>query len=398
MARISYQKGSVERRQRKHGTIYVLRYRLRQGGEWVEKTEELKDRHGVPFTSSKSCKEIPKEVRRAADVRMVEINKVNDGAPRSLTMAEFLDGLWRLHKKKLKTSTAYNYDRMAERFIIPELGNKLLHEIDSEEITLFFARREAEQLSSAYRLTIYQIVQSMFALAAAYKKVKENPVNPKLHRPTLERKEKPALAAEEIRRVIELANPEYRTLLFCIAITGLRIGETLGLQWRDVDFSRRRLSIDRTLWTNVVQPPKTEASRRALHLPSALADALQAHKATSRWDGPEDFVFSREDGAALNANSVRLYVLYPALEQAGIKRGRGTHGFHLFRHSAASIVYAEMRDLTLAQELLGHTRLSTTADIYTHTSGSAEAATETLAREIWQSCGLTVAETSTQVN
>lgn len=88
----------------------------------------------------------------------------------------------------------------------------------------------------------------------------------------------------------------------------------------------------------------------------------------------------------------------PALERAGIERGKSTHGFHLFRHSAASIVHAETRDLTLAQELLGHTRLSTTADIYTHTSGAAEEAIETLAREIWQNCGLTVAQTSTQVN
>jgi site-specific recombinase XerD len=95
---------------------------------------------------------------------------------------------------------------------------------------------------------------------------------------------------------------------------------------------------------------------------------------------------------------MRVMVLYPALERAGIARGKSMHGFHLFRHPAASIAHAETRDLTLAQELLGHTRLSTTADIYTHTSGAAEQATETLAREIWGSCGLTEAESSTQMN
>src|SRR5262249_49698024 len=49
-----------------------------------------------------------------------------------------------------------------------------------------------------------------------------------------------------------------------------------------------------------------------------------------------------------------------ALERTGITRGKSTHGFHLFSHSAASIVHVETRDLTLAQELLEHTRLKFT--------------------------------------
>ncbi|HVF88614.1 MAG TPA: tyrosine-type recombinase/integrase, partial [Blastocatellia bacterium] len=86
--------------------------------------------------------------------------------------------------------------------------------------------------------------------------------------------------------------------------------------------------------------------------------------------------------AKSNEKSVRI-----RLERSGLSAARVTHGFHLLRHSAASIVHAQTRDLALAQELLGHSRLSTTADIYTHTQSSAEEATETLAREIWTNCG-----------
>jgi len=93
-----------------------------------------------------------------------------------------------------------------------------------------------------------------------------------------------------------------------------------------------------------------------------------------------------------------LRLLYPALKKAGIERGQNSHGFHLFRHSAASIVHEQTRDMSLAQRLLGHSRLSTTADIYAHTESEAEQATDTLAREILGNCGLTVAETSIQVN
>lgn len=102
---------------------------------------------------------------------------------------------------------------------------------------------------------------------------------------------------------------------------------------------------------------------------------------------PSHHALRGPDGAPLKADQLRIQVLFPALESAGIKRQKSAHGFHLFRHSAASIVHAETRDLRLAQKLLGHSRLSTTADIYTHTGGAAEEATETLAREIWGTCG-----------
>ncbi|HTF38939.1 MAG TPA: tyrosine-type recombinase/integrase, partial [Blastocatellia bacterium] len=89
----------------------------------------------------------------------------------------------------------------------------------------------------------------------------------------------------------------------------------------------------------------------------------------------------------------------PTLKAMGIVPGANSHGFHLFRHSAASIVHEQTRDMSLAQRLLGHSRLSTTADIYAHTESEAEQATETLAREIMgRSCGPTVAEGSSQVN
>ena len=74
------------------------------------------------------------------------------------------------------------------------------------------------------------------------------------------------------------------------------------------------------------------------------------------------------------------------------------HGFHLFRHSAGSIVHALTRDLKAAQELLGHSRISTTSDIYVHLDESvAEEATEALAKAIIPNCGLLVAQESDRI-
>ena len=71
------------------------------------------------------------------------------------------------------------------------------------------------------------------------------------------------------------------------------------------------------------------------------------------------------------------------MDAAGINRGVGTHGFHIFRHSAGSIVNDRTRDMRLAQELLRHTQIATTSDTYVHVDAAVAAeATETLAKAI----------------
>ena len=94
-------------------------------------------------------------------------------------------------------------------------------------------------------------------------------------------------------------------------------------------------------------------------------------KANSNHNSPEDFVFCKEDGTPLNPDVLRRDVLYPALDRLGIARTSRAAGFHTFRHSAATIVNQKTGNLKLVQKLLGHTNLSTTADVYTHTSADA---------------------------
>jgi integrase len=74
----------------------------------------------------------------------------------------------------------------------------------------------------------------------------------------------------------------------------------------------------------------------------------------------------------LNPDVLRRDVLYPTLDRIGIPRNRRAAGFHTFRHSAATIVNQKTGNLKFVQKLLGHSNLSTTADVYTHTSADAD--------------------------
>ena len=65
-------------------------------------------------------------------------------------------------------------------------------------------------------------------------------------------------------------------------------------------------------------------------------------------------IFYQPDGRPLDSNELRRTVLYPAMDRAGIERGHRTHGFHIFRHSAGSIIHKQTGSMKLAQVQLGH--------------------------------------------
>jgi integrase len=148
-----------------------------------------------------------------------------------------------------------------------------------------------------------------------------------------------------------------------------------------------------------LQTPKTEASRRVLHLPEALVHLFEMHLAKSEFKDSSDFIFHRSDGSPLNQNQVREGVWYKALEKVGVNREKGTHGFHILRHSAGSIIHARTGNLKLTQKALGHAKVSTTSDIYVHLEEEAfKVATELMAGEIFGNCDLPVTESSRMVS
>lgn len=262
------------------------------------------------------------------------------------------------------------------------------------------AKARTKGVGNKTLLNLYNLVKLMFDVAVEYDILETSPVRRKIHRPHWERKEKPALAPEEIRRVLEKVPEQYRVLFITVALTGLRLGELLALRRMNVMLESRLLTITHSLWKGQLVAPKTKSSMRSIRIPVVLAQLLEDHLSQSRWIAPGDFVFCREDGAPLNPDTLRKDVLYTAIAAAGIEREKGAHGFHLFRHSAASIVHTQTRDIKAAQELLGHSRIETTSAYYIHLDEAvAEEATEALAQAIIpDSVALTVASGHNTVN
>lgn len=153
---------------------------------------------------------------------------------------------------------------------------------------------------------------------------------------------------------------------------GLRRGEVLALRWEDVDFTCQELRVTGSARrTNRVlqrRTTKTDSSIRTLPLPEQLIQVLRQHRvqqdqARARPDWHEhDLVFPSRVGTLMEPGN--LYRQFKAvLKRAGLPAGTR---FHDLRHSCATLLLAQGVPLVVVRDMLGHTQISTTADIYGH--------------------------------
>jgi integrase len=116
--------------------------------------------------------------------------------------------------------------------------------------------------------------------------------------------------------------------------------------------------------------PKTPGSRRQVMLAKEAVEALRRHRAAQAverlrigkaWED-NDLVFANEAGRPIAACNLLKRSFEPLLKQAGVPRIR----FHDLRHSAATLLLGQGIHAKIVSEMLGHTRISTTLDLYSH--------------------------------
>ena len=139
---------------------------------------------------------------------------------------------------------------------------------------------------------------------------------------------------------------------------GLRLGEIIALEWRDVELSARRLTVQRSEWLGHVTVPKGGRSRR-LPMTQRLTAALKAARHLR-----SDRVLCLADGAPITRDRV-IKAIRGAQRVAGIDQG-----VHILRHTFCSHLAMKGAPARAIQELAGHADLSTTQR-YMHLSPAA---------------------------
>lgn len=291
------------------------------------------------------------------------------------TVKQFLEyWLENVHKQKIKQSSYIKYRKALNYHILPGLGHIQLQKLTSEHIDAFYAKLLKNGKSPKSIKDLHGILHVALQYAVKKKRLPKN-VADDADLPRIERYQSQVLDREQARRLLEVAKgSRLETLLVVALATGMRRGELLALRWSDVHFETMSLHVQRTVYRvkgvgYVESEPKTNRSRRSIMLPQFVITALRQHhaqqlamrlQAESLWVN-RDLVFCNMVGDFLYPDNVSVD-FKKLIEKASLPHMR----FHDLRHSAATILLAMGVHPKIVQELLGHTQISMTMDIYSH--------------------------------
>jgi integrase len=296
------------------------------------------------------------------------------------------------------------YVHTVSRFLLPALGNIPLSKLVPSQIQEAYTalatsgRKDgrAGGLSPQTRRHIHRILSSALSRAVEQQLIARNPCEVfKKRLPKIERKELNVLSAEQSGKLLEAIRPYrvYWPVLIALA-TGARRGEILAMRWRNVDLDAGLIRIERSVEHTKeglrFKTPKSGKSR-AVVLPGLATNELRRLKREQaeellclgvRLDG-DTLLCARADGQPMLPTSLTHEFAKVAGRVDGVPRVR----FHDLRHSHATQLLSAGIHPKVAQERLGHSSISITMDLYSHTSETMQTEAAQRLDQLWQKNG-----------
>jgi integrase len=282
-------------------------------------------------------------------------------------------------KPSVRPLSYEQYEQHVRLYLAPVLGSTVLAKLTPEQVQAFINKMLARGLSArTVQLSLVTLKRAL-KQAERWNLVARN-VAKLVDAPRVERHKAEPLDPEQSKRLLEAAKSSERGALFTtMLLCGMRLGEALALSWQQVDFERQTLTIERSLARVgrrtgssklIYQEPKTEQSRRVLHMPALVVAALREQRrrqAELRLHVGADWqdrglVFTTSKGTPLEAANVHRE-WKRLLATAGLPTSVRLHDL---RHSSASLLLNLGVPLKVIQQILGHSSIKVTADIYAH--------------------------------
>ena len=288
--------------------------------------------------------------------------------------------------------TVQSYRRAIDLYVIPHIGHIPIRQLKPAHVEGMLKALRDDGKSGNTQTLARSVLRRALRRAEQHGLVDRN-VAQIADGPSVDAKQGKTLTVDQAKSLIEYVTTpkedpkealKHNAILrqsaaWIVALSlGLRRGELLGLTWQNIDFERRTVHIDQSLKRLpkhglIRSNPKTKTSRRTIYMPDTVAVSLRSHRATQAAErliaGPEwddrplgvDLVFRSPMGTATDPDNFRQLTYRATLEALGERWS--PHGL---RHSAASILLAQGVPLKTISEILGHSSIRITADIYAH--------------------------------
>jgi integrase len=325
----------------------------------------------------------------AADQLAKALSDLNRGSfivPHKLTVGGWLDTWLQDYKKPSVRPVTYDsYTTMVRHHLKPSLGHILLKDLRPDQLQRFSNAKQDAALSPRTIRYIHTVLRGALKQALKNQLVTRN-VSEATTLPGGRAPKMRLLTLEQVNQFLTAVKDDRLfSAIFLELGTGIRRGEILALRWRDRDLKAGMLHIRQTLvrvrnhdtphgdrkTQLLFQEPETDHSRRTIPIPEDVIEALKHHKAQQTQEKlllgqayeHSGLVFCQPNGRPLDPRNFTRYFERP-LQQAQLPHIR----FHDGRHTFATLMLRLGESPKTVQTMLGHSKIATTLDIYSHVS------------------------------
>ncbi len=258
--------------------------------------------------------------------------------------------------------TRQGYKRAIERHAIPFFGRQRMKDIRPKDIEAFVGQLQSEGTGTPSIRAHMVALKVLFATAYQHGDIAANPCQGvSLDLAPTPSKVK-VMTRAELGLVLAALPSEWRPFFTFLAQTGLRISEAIGLRWEDVELGARpHVKVRRQIYKGEERNLKTGHSVRDVPLAPGMVATLLGLRG-KRYGGPQAPLWPTKAGTPMAPHNLRKRVLAPAAAALGME----WVGFHTFRHTCASLLFAAGRDVKQVQEWLGHADPGFTLRTYVH--------------------------------
>ena len=331
---------------------------------------------------SEAVRGTKKHAEKVLAKRMTAIDNHTYTEPHAMTVGEFLERWLKDYaESNLRESTYRSYRANIENHILPMIGGVQLKRLRPAHIQDLLREKlengnmkEGGGLSRRSVQYLHSILRRALNHAVKWQLLPHNPCSA-VEAPTPKTQEMQYWTQEQAQQFLNQVRNYRLYALYRLAITtGMRRGEMLGLTWENIDFDQQQVRVRYTLQSLLkgewkLSPPKTEASIRTIAIGEDDVQILRTHRRQQAEErlllGPEyednGLVFPTSIGTPMRPRNLYRHFKREA-EKAGLPEIR----FHDLRHTHATMLLLLGEHPKVVQERLGHTKIETTLNTYSH--------------------------------
>jgi integrase len=342
-----------------------------------------------PLTGKQIRKKIYGKTQKEAKDKLKEFKENYASNNDNTTIGAFYnDWLWNIKKQELKQSSFERWEGIYRNYIKPNKGisNKKLVDLDTMQLLKITNELLKTHTVSQVR-TMNNCLRACFKYAITINKLKHNPVEgiayPKNHDV---KEDKPNYITEDEQKalIIALKGDDLEGIILLGLLCGLRLGEAMSLQNKDIDFDNKIVNINKSVkyvWTGEYNKkttkkiyeykltiPKTKSSVREVPLPDMLIPILKSVNKKNKKNRllygelyfNNDLIFCKDHGDYIDSKKPNRH-LKSALKRAEIETD--IH-YHSLRHIFITNCISQDIGLKTIMDWVGHTDTKTTMSIY----------------------------------